>query len=258
VLDLYSGSRRFAGACVKRGFDWVLSMDFIDDPALDLLATSLQSLIESLIDLGCFILVFMQPPCSSFSIANTPPIRPLQFPLGVPSATDSERSRLQIGNRHAKFVFHIVAICLKLAIAFVVENPDSSWLFKLRSCRRLLLGADVIGFWRTDFCRWGTPWRKRTRFLSNASALIGHLTLCAGGHTHFVLRGQCSGQAATRLAEPYPVGLVYWLASACASSVGLATSKVAEPSSVANAARKRLAAADRLIWERVGLHAPKA
>ena len=54
-------------------------------------------------------------------------------------------------------------------------------------------------------CRYGTPWRKRTRIVNN-TALAGRRELCCGGHSHQVLRGRSAlhGVCWTRVAQVYP------------------------------------------------------
>ena len=72
-------------------------------------------------------------------------------------------------------------------------------------------------FFRTDFCVYGTPWRKRTRFLTS-SRLAGTKRLCNRDHKHQILRGrsQQHGRCWTKVSEPYPGKLSTLLAwSAC-------------------------------------------
>ena len=67
--------------------------------------------------------------------------------------------------------------------------------------------------WLVDYCRYGTPWRKRTRFYLNV-AEAEQKTLCSGGHTHQLLRGRSKVHKTnwTRVAQAYPAGVCKVLA----------------------------------------------
>ena len=69
------------------------------------------------------------------------------------------------------------------------------------------------------YCRFGTKWRKRTRFATN-TRLRGEVRLCNGSHEHWRLRGNYGGCSRTKLAEPYPYPLCSILASACCQKAG--------------------------------------
>ena len=107
---------------------------------------------------------------------------------------------------------------------FFVENPDGSWMWRQRrpdlSWSSVLRRPGVDDF-RTDFCRFGTKWRKRTRFRTN-SHLGGQKLFCICKGHHLVLRGRCKQRKMnmTKLAEPYPRGLCNMLAGAIARDAG--------------------------------------
>ena len=74
--------------------------------------------------------------------------------------------------------------------------------------------ANSVKQFVTDFCQYGTPWRKITRFLSNidlsSAALLcqGPRGMCSRTHKpHEQLRGMDGKQFRTHLAEPYPTKL---------------------------------------------------
>ena len=46
-----------------------------------------------------------------------------------------------------------------------MENPATSWLGELPETRRFMKFKNVKLF-TTEFCQWGTPWRKSTKFLA--------------------------------------------------------------------------------------------
>ena len=104
----------------------------------------------------------------------------------------------------ATWVARAVRLCARCGVKFWVENPRSSWLWKLRVWGRLVR---QYGGWVCDYCRFGTPWRKSTFFCTNLE-IVGQLTTCCCKAPHIRLRGAPPGGASwTRIAEPYPEGV---------------------------------------------------
>jgi hypothetical protein len=96
---------------------------------------------------------------------------------------------------------------------FWVENPQLSWFWRLPCFRRILRQYHVGAFLQLDYCRFGIPWRKRTRFFTNLTSLMGRQCFCIGGHVHQELKGASpSGVHWTKVAEPYPHGVAKVLA----------------------------------------------
>eukprot|EP00438_Fugacium_kawagutii_P024531 Skav231382 [mRNA] locus=scaffold1586:905940:907367:- [translate_table: standard] len=127
------------------------------------------------------------------------------------------RQKLIDGNSHSIWLGRLIKRCDALGIWYWVENPDGSFIWIQPEWQKLE-AWNKKRFFKTDFCRRGTPWRKRTRFLTN-TALRGTARLCAGNHRHIVLRGRSKkhGIAWTKVAEPYPRGLCRLLARAVCS-----------------------------------------
>ena len=93
-------------------------------------------------------------------------------------------------------------------------------MWRLRSWKRIMNDRSrIFGEWRVDYCRFGTRWRKRTRFATNTS-LQGEVRLCDKTHEHWKLRGMHGGVSRTKLAEPYLYPLCASLASACCKHAG--------------------------------------
>jgi hypothetical protein len=115
---------------LSRGCPWVLCVDTLHHPDLDLTNPSLRKKLELLIDGGAFLTVGGGPPCSSLSIDVTPPIRCKQFPSGRPGLPPPVRERIRIGNLLANWMASVYRRCVAQDIAVWVENPDSSWLWR--------------------------------------------------------------------------------------------------------------------------------
>ena len=225
ILDLFAGSRGLSRACCNLASTWSLTFDLAHSPKEDLLNSSLQGLLFKLVEGGAFFAMVAGPVCSSFSTAITPPCRTLQYPEGTPWCSPLQQHKNSLGNQMLKFVLDITTCCHRNGVLFLVENPDSSWLWRQTAAGLcwddLLAEGSSVGDLRLDFCRFGTPWRKRTRFRCNFS-MAGQTAFCRCRKEHVILRGRCKSKNVnyTKLAEPYPRKLCGALASALMSAAG--------------------------------------
>lgn len=222
-LDIYSGKKGFAKAAVRYGAPWVLTIDILDGPQCDVLEPRVRQKLKFLIESGCFHHVSFAPICSSFSRAMTPAVRNLEFPQGVAGISRKMFNKIQTGNAHSRWVAATVRLCIKHAIHFWVENPDSSFIWWQPEWQSLspLRHSNCM---RIDFCTHGTPWRKRTRFFVGGNSVFsGFKSFCKGSHRHVLLRGRAKGKKAcmTKLAEPYPKSLCSLLAHGVCNQLGL-------------------------------------
>ncbi len=214
-LDLFSGSRGVSKAMVKHSSTWSLCFDLKHHPSEDLLKGSLQKQIFQLLRMQCFSAMGAGPVCSSFSLAITPPCRNKEFPEGVPWASEKQQLKNQHGNEMLCFVLTLVQICLEVGVKFFVENPDGSWIWRQvgKMSWDKILEDGTVGDLRVDYCRFSTPWRKRTRFRTNTH-LAHQKCFCRCNKKHIPLRGRCKARGVnyTALAEPYPRGICEILA----------------------------------------------
>lgn len=221
ILDLYSGRAAVARKLAKRHRVWVLTFDFEHGSDQNLLDPKLQALLEEAVKLGAFVGVGAAPECCSFSRAVVPPVRSALQPLGLENLTKNMQEKVANGNKHAAFLLRLILLCETLGISYWVENPDGSFLWLLPDWSAAGIGQPERSF-RVDLCRYKTPWRKRTRIATN-TLLSGQRHLCAGGHSHTILRGRNKIYKVswTRLAQVYPEGLARDLTAALAVSAGL-------------------------------------
>ena len=106
-----------------------------------------------------------------------------------------------------------------------IENPDTSFLWQVPQWKSII-DSKLLHPFRLDYCRFGTPWRKRTKFLLNIQTLACKTLLCNGCPGHTVLRGTAPcGIAWTKVAEPYPHALADLLACAVSHASGWITEK---------------------------------
>ena len=111
------------------------------------------------------------------------------------------QAKVALGNLFSDWVAKFLGICLDLGVHFWIENPAGSWMWRQRRWRRLRALAP-IGEFLMDYCRWGMPWRKRTRFLTSGG-LASNRLMCTRDHAHVSLRGNLHGKRLTKAAKPY-------------------------------------------------------
>ena len=136
----------------------------------DLLSQSVQRRIRGWIRSGLIVAVWMGPPCNSFSRARDrpggpPPLRSDEHPNGLPNLAPHDAEKVRCGNTLARFSISIFQCCAYLQVPATIENPETSRLWKLESFQTARLTSRTT-WTSTDFCQDGTPWRKRTAFLS--------------------------------------------------------------------------------------------
>ena len=222
LLDLFSGRRGFARSFVTQGCPWALCFDLKHHFSEDLSSEQLQRSLRRALSISCFVAMAASPVCASFSTAITPPWRTSDHPAGKPGLTELQKEKILL-DRQLAFVLSCVEICLTERIYFWVENPDGSWFWKQQNelSWEKAMASGRVGDWRVDQCRFGTKWRKRTRFRTN-SQLQGTTNFCTCTTPHVLLRGRCAAkkQNMTKLAEAYPRRLCNFLAAAFAADCG--------------------------------------
>ena len=225
-LDLYSGKAGVARQLSKQYKVWVVTFDFTHGASQNLLDEQVQKSIFDLLEAGAFLGAGAAPGCCSFSRAITPAVRDHQHPFGRAPLSEHMTRKVQQGNGHAAFVLKVILFCLKHQLVYWVENPDGSWLWLLPPWVESGI-ARAERAYRFDMCRYQTPWRKRTRILTN-TRLAGVREICQGGHSHQVLRGRSSLHRCcwTKVAQTYPMSLSRRLAFEMGRAAGLRCDEV--------------------------------
>ncbi|CAE7208910.1 unnamed protein product [Symbiodinium sp. CCMP2592] len=221
ALDLFSGTAGVARSLVRHGAPWVLCLDVVRGSAQDLDDPRLQRVIEALIRAAVFLSFGASPPCSSFSRAVHPPFRSLAFPRGLPHLGAAAFEKVTRGNRQADWTAHALALFRGRSSGhFWLEGPDGSFMWNLPSYSEFS-AASAGSVCRLDQCRFGTAWRKRTRFCVNG-ALAGARLLCQCKGSHLVLRGRSAehGRSWTSVAQAYPRLLAEFLGTCAAVHAG--------------------------------------
>ena len=224
VIDLYSGRGGVGRALLRSGAPWVLSFEITRSATENVLLPENKEKILRLIQLGAVRCVGSALVCRSFSAAVTPAVRSPRFPRGVPWMSKNMKVKVAEGNEMSDFQAEVQSECLKSErpVYFWVENPDSSYLWRQPKFRRRYRDPDSKHVMRVDYCRFGTPWRKRTRVGTNVPQLMGLRMLCKCQKPHLQLRGQhpTLKKPWTLVAQPYPRAFCKLLSSGISAAAG--------------------------------------
>ena len=223
ALDLYSGTGGVVKSLQRGDCPWVVSFEIKRSSSEDVLSKTNQYKIVRLIQLGAVKLVGSALVCRSFSPAVTPPVRSARYPRGVPWASSAMREKISEGNAMSDFDCEVRAACdeQEPPVFFWTENPDTSFLWRMPKNRRFRRPGSK-NLCRVDFCRFGTPWRKRTRLATNVPKLRGLRVFCTCSRPHQTLRGQhpTLKKPWTAVAQPYPRGFAKMVAAAALDACG--------------------------------------
>ena len=227
ALDLFTGRGGVAKALLRSGAPFVVTFEWKRSSAEDLLQDHNRRRIVRLVELKAVLLVGLAVICSSFSVAITPPVRTSRFPRGVPWASLAMRKKISEGNSHADFAALLISVCLLVGVDFWLENPDTSYLWRQKGFE-LYRDASSPSVFRLDYCRFGTPWRKRTRVASSIDAINGIRCFCKCGVRHLALRGTHPTLKIpwTAVAEPYPRAFADLIGYAASAQVGWSKRKL--------------------------------
>ena len=212
-LEVFAGEGVLANQIRKMGFG-VVSIDIKKGPRHDVCNPHIRRLILGWIRSGVVVGVWLGTPCTTWSIAyTTPQVRSLEHIYGLPGLNDKQAAAVALGNRTMTFSCTVIHVCLSVACPVLLESPGSSRMWHAPPLARLLARAtaDVL----SDYCQFGTRWRKRTRVVGwccgSADALnkrcCGHKGICSKTkQPHIQLSGSPTGSSKlwTLIAEPYP------------------------------------------------------
>ena len=163
---------------------------------------------------------------------STASVRP--GPKQPPQPRPHDEQKVLIGNALARFSASVFGLCERLRISAVIENAHTRCRFGGAQFRTWLKGGyadcEERPQWNTtDFCRDGTPWQKRTSFVSTVIELHAAMApLCErrGRSTrtrlpHQRLRGiqPSAGRYLTIIAEPHPCKLWRHIAAVLARAM---------------------------------------
>ena len=227
IADVFSGDGGVSNAIRALGFS-AKEIEILQGPDSDLTLPAVRQKLKQDSKNTNLIAVMFAPPCSSFSPARdrTSIIRTKQQPWGIDShlLNDKDTFKVSVGNKCFRATFDVIRSLDLHKTPWILENPHASKCWYLPQLITLANRPHVQTV-VTDFCQFGTLWRKRTRFLcGNMDSIDLHRLqhTCTGigicsktGKQHFQLTGSNSkGVPWTRIAQPYPLKLCRALAHA--------------------------------------------
>ena len=173
-VDLFSGSRGFAKALAEAAPWWILCVDWKRDADEDMRDCELQDQIEALLRSGRVRGFSADPPAGSFSSAVTPPWRTKACPEGASWLTAEARKKVRVENLISSFCARLAGVCEAERLLYWVANPERSRMWRMPEWRGRSGPSESFV---VDFCRFGTSWKKATRFVTNGQ-LAGQKLLC--------------------------------------------------------------------------------
>jgi hypothetical protein len=224
VADCFAGCGVVSNKVRAAGFaarEWEL----LNSPAHDLCNPKVRAPIVADLARGRCIGLMLAPPCSSWSVARdrTYPIRNERYPMGIPHLKPEDKAKIKIGNDTMHAAVTLARAAHEHGRPWVLENPHSSKMWRAPAMVRLR-ALEHVHEVVSDFCQWGKPWRKRTRFLVGnvpeqdsqklARRCCGRGRCSRTGRPHHHLSGSApNGIRWTLLAMPYPARLAHVLAA---------------------------------------------
>ena len=107
----------------------------------------------------------------------------------------SLRATIEDDNLLFGFALQAFELCRRQGVSVWLAHPSSSWAWYLFDCRAAALG-DGVGFFDSDSCRWGAPWKRSISLMTNIPALRGRGVYCNCTIPHMRVR---SGQKGANL-----------------------------------------------------------
>ena len=181
ALLLFGGRNGLAKQLLRCGCPWVLCLEpgqcaehDPDDPAC-------RDRLLRLLCGGAFLAVCAAPIASSMSRASCRLPRSAAHPSGLPHLSPESWQKVHRDNARAAWIAEVTEACSTKAVAYAVDCHDSSFWWRIPAWAEAASPASEK-VWRVDLCRFGAPWRKRSRVATNTS-LAGARLLCdKSGH----------------------------------------------------------------------------
>ena len=154
----------------------------------------------------------MGPVCFSFSLDMTSPCAKCEPPprQARPWMSLAMGAKFEEGSRLVQWCFSLVDLAVREWLGAWLENPASSWMFRLSECEELLRRTPSVGC--RNYCRFGAAWRKQTLFLGNLPCIRYRRGLLE-------LAGWMTSSWSTR--NPWPCSTRFGMSSSLRSSTTL-------------------------------------
>lgn len=233
ALEVFAGTARITRELCKAGVP-AFPLDICIDGSHDVLQPDVEHRIFNWIRNHRICFIWCGMPCTTFSRARKwdgkgpGPLRTLEHLWGLPQLSSRDQKKLSTGNRLFSFTLRLLTLCSEYRVPFVLENPKSSlaWNMPPLSKFSYKYKPQTIVL---DYCQFGEPWRKPTKFLHNFIDLSSLALQChpvndrcsRSKRPHIRLTGlDDRGVFWTLRAQPYPRELTEKIAALVAQVLG--------------------------------------
>ena len=249
-IELCAGSAVLSAAAQRHGYR-VLPVDCKRNRhkprcrivSLDLAEDHAWEVLEYIVDTCDVAAVHLAPPCGTCSKARgipmpdgtpgPPPLRSLDFLLGVPDMSPGDRVKVEAANRLYERMGRFIEWLDSKGVAWVIENPTNSFLWELS----YFSYAVAHGYFaHCHACAFGSERAKKTSFLSNRKNIHMMQRFCndVEPHEHAQWGYSAEGGFATALEAQYPEAmceqLIKFVNELCAEKgVKLSPSNLQQP-----------------------------
>ncbi|MDA8582910.1 hypothetical protein N9L68_01730 [bacterium] len=201
---------------------------------------------------GCWVhLLHLGPPCSTFSIAVSPPRRSEAWPFGLPGLPADVQALLDTGTKLMLRALHYFRLQMRVGMTAVLEQPLRSQAFFLPAFKALV-SLPGVGKLALDYCRFGKRWKKPTAlvYTTDRFPALEQIALhCQCTCAHQELRGgvriPTGWRRWTSIAAPYPEQMCALYARLATEHVG--GEKIESPASSRTSLNLRLSPQERLV-----------
>ena len=227
ALCLWPGRGGVVRELLRQGCPWALVLDPLHCVG-QLDATALQQRLLELTSAGAFRAVCAAPPGSSFSRARVPALRGASAAYGFESEDLWVAAKVKKDNALNGWLARLRDCCLHARAGYTIECPDASlwWTMPGWEAQRAPSSQEV---WRLDFCRFGTPWRKRTRVATNTALRGARLLCCNKDHLRLFGFSKAHQKPWTSVADAHPRGFSRAVAVALACHAGWCDERPLDP-----------------------------
>lgn len=177
AVEVCCGAGELCAALNQRGVA-AQGLDVSISPDHDLLGPELDREIRAGVVSGALKYLHFAIPCNTFSPARFPKLRTVRFPRGLANVKEKDRRVLQYANKLTDSLLALAVFAAERGCSISVENPYCSVLWSYDGMLRLMdMNAHVNA---VDYCMFGTPYKKPTKFLSVNLALPSINVRCSG------------------------------------------------------------------------------
>ena len=205
--EIFCGVAVMTNAFHDAGWPCAPPVDIMCNSRFNVLEPLFLYIVVSLLLEGRIRVLWLGPPCSSFSMAlnrfPTKAIRSWAYPEGFPWLCPKSLEKVRYGNALRDAACCMAEAQHKAKNLYALEQPKTSLMLPCTRVVDMIKATDAVTACRSP-CLDGAPWEKPTAIVSNFVGILDANGGCPGGHKHIVLSGKApDGRSWTAVASPY-------------------------------------------------------